>query len=289
MAKRLKLIFLLTVTLMTPLSQADSSILPLRAESLMTEALQALPPWPESMLISGESVHGQKVLHEGEFVVVIYESMPAVIGINEPYPYDEFVRVLEGTVVLTSDSGDRQVYGPNDHFLVPKGWMGTWDMPSPFRELIIVETASWNQSESAIASAFGSKRSAGEADPEVLPLLVDALREETLEALPPWPEGVVVAGLNKHAQKVLHEGEVVAALYGADAARLTVGAPFPYDEYVLVLQGKVVLTSEDGSSQTFVMGEGFLVPKGWTGSWDMPDQYLEKIIVETTAWNEAEG
>jgi len=95
--------------------------------------------------------------------------------------------------------------------------------------------------------------------------------------------------VNKHAQKVLHEGEVVAALYGADAARLMVGAPFPYDEYVLVLQGKVVLTSEDGSSQTFVMGEGFLVPKGWTGSWDMPDQYLEKIIVETTAWNEAEG
>jgi hypothetical protein len=30
MAKRLKLILLLTVTLMTPLSQADSSILPLR-------------------------------------------------------------------------------------------------------------------------------------------------------------------------------------------------------------------------------------------------------------------
>jgi uncharacterized cupin superfamily protein len=289
MAKRLKLIFLLTVTLMSPISQADSSILPLRTESLMTEAVQALPPWPASMLISGESAHGQKVLHEGEFVVVIYESVPAVIGINEPYPYDEFVRVLEGTVVLTSDSGDRQVYGPNDHFLVPKGWMGTWDMPSPFRELIIVETASWNQSESSIASTFDSKRSAGEADPEVLPLLVNALREDTLEALPPWPEGVVVAGVNKHAQKVLHEGEVVAALYGAEAARLTVAAPFPYDEYVLVLKGQVALTSDDGSSQTFGVGDGFLVPKGWTGTWDMPEQYLEKIVVESAAWNEAEG
>jgi uncharacterized cupin superfamily protein len=289
MAKRLKLVFLLTVTLMAPLSQADSSILPLRTESLMTEAVQALPPWPASMLISGESAHGQKVLHEGEFVVVIYESMPAVIGINEPYPYDEFVRVLEGTVVLTSLAGDRQVYGPDDHFLVPKGWMGTWDMPSPFRELIIVETAAWNQSESAIASTFGSKRSTGKPDPEVLPLLVDSLREHTLEALPPWPEGVVVAGVNEHAQQVLHEGEVVAALYGADAARLRVAAPFPYDEYVLVLEGKVVLTSEDGSSQAFGVGDGFLVPKGWTGTWDMPEQYLEKIIVETAAWNEAEG
>jgi uncharacterized cupin superfamily protein len=255
----------------------------------MTESLQALPPWPESMLISGESVHGQKVLHEGEFVVAIYESMPAVIGINEPYPYDEFVRVLEGTVVLTSVAGDRQIYGSDDHFLVPKGWMGTWDMRRPFRELIVVETAAWNQSESTIASTFGSKRPAAKADLEVLPLSVDALREETLEVLPPWPEGVVLAGVNEHAQRVLHEGEVVTVLYGAEAARLNVSEPFPYDEYVLVLRGEVILTSEDGSSQTFGTGDGFLVPKGWTGTWDMSEQYLEKIIVETTAWSAAEG
>lgn len=289
MTKRLTCILVLAVTLMIPLSQADSSILPLRTESLMTEPLQALPPWPENMLMSGESVHGQKVLHEGEFVVAIYESVPAVIGINEPYPYDEFVRVLEGTVVLTSVAGDRQVYGPDDHFLVPKGWMGTWDMPRSFRELIVVETAAWNQSESTIASTFGSKRPAAKADLDVLPLLVDALREETLEVLPPWPEGVVLAGVNEHAQKVLHEGEVVTVLYGAEAARLNVSEPFPYDEYVLVLRGEVILTSEDGSSQTFSTGDGFLVPKGWTGTWDMPEQYLEKIIVETTAWSAAEG
>jgi len=270
-------------------AKAEVSILGLNADQLREMELESIPPWPDELVLSGTNKHWQKILHLGEFVVVLYESEAAVIDVSYPFPYDEYVLVLEGEVILTSTSGERQRYSVGESFVVPKGWMGTWDMPSPFRELIIVETASWNQSESAIASAFGSKRSAGEADPEVLPLLVDALREETLEALPPWPEGVVVAGLNKHAQKVLHEGEVVAALYGADAARLMVGAPFPYDEYVLVLQGKVVLTSEDGSSQTFVMGEGFLVPKGWTGSWDMPDQYLEKIIVETTAWNEAEG
>ena len=111
MAKRLKLISLLVFTLMTPLSQADSSILPLRADSLVAEALQALPPWPASMLISGESVHAQKVLHDGEFVVVIYESMPAVIGINEPYPYDEFVRVLDLARLLFHAQCDLGVAG----------------------------------------------------------------------------------------------------------------------------------------------------------------------------------
>ncbi len=25
-------------------------------------------------------------------------------------------------------------------FLVPKGWMGTWDMPVRYREMIVIET-----------------------------------------------------------------------------------------------------------------------------------------------------
>jgi hypothetical protein len=30
---------------------------------------------------------------------------------------------------------------------VPKGWMGTWDMPVKYREKIIVETKAWNIDE----------------------------------------------------------------------------------------------------------------------------------------------
>ena len=30
-----------------------------------------------------------------------------------------------------------------DTFLVPKGWMVTWDMPFKYREMIIVETRAW--------------------------------------------------------------------------------------------------------------------------------------------------
>ena len=99
----------------------------------------------------------------------------------------------------------------------------------------------------------------------------------------------MLSGANKHGQKVLHSGNVVAALYGAEAARLSVSEPFPYDEYVLVMTGEVTLISDAGRSQTFGVGDSFLVPKGWTGIWDMPGQYLEKIVVETVAWNAAEG
>jgi uncharacterized cupin superfamily protein len=215
--------------------------------------------------------------------------MPAVIDISEPYPYDEYVRVLQGSVVLTSSEGERQSYEAGDAFLVPVGWTGTWEMPTRFRELIIIDRKGWEAVESMIATLFGADPESSTGQTSVLPLLTASLKKAPLDDLPPWPQEVVLSGANEHGQKVLHSGNVVAALYGAEAARLSVGEPFPYDEYVLVLAGEVTLTSDAGQSQTFGEGDSFLVPKDWTGIWDMPGQYLEKIVVETAAWNAAEG
>ena len=268
---------------------AEGDVLSLNTSTLQEMALERIPPWPDEMVLSGTNQHWQKVLHKGEVVVALYEAMPAVIDISEPYPYDEYVRVLEGSVVLTSSEGERQTYVAGDAFLVPVGWTGTWEMPTRFRELIIIDTKGWEAVESMIATLFGADADLSANQTSVLPLLTASLKQAPLEGLPPWPKEVVLSGANEHGQKVLHSGNVVAALYGAEAARLSVSEPFPYDEYVQVLAGEVTLTSDAGHSKTFGMGDSFLVPKGWTGIWDMPQQYLEKIVVETAAWNAADG
>ena len=282
-------VFLAMVGLMSTLVKAEVEVLSLNTKDLQEAALESIPAWPEEMVLSGTNRHWQKVLHEGEFVVALYEAMPAVIDISEPYPYDEYVRVLEGSVILTSSEGDRQSYEAGDAFLVPVGWTGTWEMPTRFRELIIIDRKGWEAVESMIATLFGADPESSTGQTRVLPLLTASLENAALEDLPPWPQEVVLSGANEHGQKVLHSGNVVAALYGAKAARLSVSEPFPYDEYVLVLAGEVTLTSDAGQSQTFGEGDSFLVPKGWTGIWDMPGPYLEKIVVEAAAWNAAES
>ena len=281
--------FLIILSWMSVSVKAEVDVLPLNTSALQEMALESIPPWPDELVLSGTNQHWQKVLHEGEFVVALYEAMPAVIDISEPYPYDEYVRVLEGSVVLTSSLGERQSYEAGDAFLVPVGWTGTWEMPTRFRELIIIDRKGWDAVESMIATLFGADAESSTDQTSVLPLLTASLTQAPLEDLPPWPKEVVLSGANEHGQKVLHSGNVVAALYGAEAARLSVGEPFPYDEYVLVLAGEVTLTTDAGQSQTFGEGNSFLVPKGWTGIWDMPQQYLEKVVVETAAWNAAEG
>ena len=128
-------------------AEAEISVLGLDADQLRAMELETIPPWPDELVLSGTNEHSQKILHEGEFVVVLYESEAAVIDISYPFPYDEYVLVLEGEVILTSTSGEKQRYGVGESFVVPKGWMGTWDMPVKYREKIVVERKAWDESE----------------------------------------------------------------------------------------------------------------------------------------------
>ena len=123
---------------------------------------------------------------------------------------------------------------------------------------------------------------------DVLPLDKDAFRVTELESIPPWPDGTVLSGANKHWQKVIHKGDFVVALYESEAALIDVSYPFSYDEFVTVLEGRVILTSLSGEKQTYEVGDSFLVPKGWQGTWDMPVKFREMIIIETKAWEAGE-
>ena len=136
------LVALFTMALTMPAS-AGPGVLALKPDQLREMELDSIPPWPEGVVASGTNEHWQKVLHEGEYVVTIYEAMPALIKITEPYVYDEYVHVLIGEVTLTSDDGEAQTFRAGDSFNVPKGWTGTWDMPVKFREMIVVETKAW--------------------------------------------------------------------------------------------------------------------------------------------------
>ena len=102
--------------------------------------LESIPPFPAEIVLEGESENWESVIHQGHFVVSVFEASPAVIDISEPFPYDEFVLVLEGEVTLTNVDGGKQTYKEGDTFLVPKGWLGTWDMPVKYREMIVIET-----------------------------------------------------------------------------------------------------------------------------------------------------
>jgi uncharacterized cupin superfamily protein len=120
--------------------RAAPEFLPLDADQMRAMELESIPPFPAEIVLEGTSENWESVIHQGDFVVSVFAASPAIIDINEPFPYDEFVLVLEGEVTLTNLDGGTATYKEGDTFLVPKGWLGTWDMPYKYREMIVIET-----------------------------------------------------------------------------------------------------------------------------------------------------
>ena len=68
--------------------------------------------------------------------VAFWESEAGVLR-SFNYPMDEFIYVLEGNVVTTDADGTRHEFGVGDTFVLPKGWVGTWDMKTHFKKIIV--------------------------------------------------------------------------------------------------------------------------------------------------------
>ncbi|HUF72394.1 MAG TPA: cupin domain-containing protein [Gammaproteobacteria bacterium] len=96
---------------------------------------------------------------------------------------------------------------------------------------------------------------------------------------------------------ILVEGELefeIASLFDGEELRAVVvestpaktdhrNRPLEYDEFVLVLNGKLVLTEQDGTVHEFLPGDAFIVPKGYTGTWEQHGRYRELAVIGAAA------
>jgi uncharacterized cupin superfamily protein len=44
---------------------------------------------------------------------------------------------------------------------------------------------------------------------------------------------------------------------------------YPHDEYCVMISGEVVVTDATGHEETFRRGDSFVIPQGFSGTWDM--------------------
>ncbi len=80
-----------------------------------------------------------------ELVIEVYEDGPATFAVTEPFPFDEFVLVLSGKLILTDAGGQVHEFVAGDSLVVPKGFTGTWKMLGNYRELVAIGTAAYEK------------------------------------------------------------------------------------------------------------------------------------------------
>jgi len=128
---------------------AQSAPVRLDRDKLAGLGLAEYEPYPPEMVLTGRSVHRSHVLFSGEELVVeVYEAEAAKLAITDPFPYDEFIYVLSGKLILTDATGAVSEYAQGESLVVPKGFTGgTWEMLGDFRELVVIEKRAYGRSE----------------------------------------------------------------------------------------------------------------------------------------------
>lgn len=96
--------------------------------------------------------------------------------------------------------------------------------------------------------------------------------------MPPWPEEDILSGVSEHRYKVLYSGDINVAIYEAKPMTLRI-KDYDIDEFVTVVSGTLILTAEGGAPQRFEVGESVLVPKGFTGTWEMQGNFREMVVI----------
>jgi len=82
-------------------------------------------------------------------------------------------------------------------------------------------------------------------------------------------------------------GDVIALVYESKPAKFQLENTL-YDEFIQVQEGTLVLTTlSTGESEKFVAGETLVLPKGWSGTWEMVGgTFRELVVVETKTLTE---
>jgi len=57
-------------------------------------------------------------------------------------------------------------------------------------------------------------------------------------------------------------------------------ADWPYDEFCVLLAGRVVITPQGGVPQEYGQGDAFVIPRGFTGTWDIRETIRKYYAIE---------
>ena len=123
----------------------------------------------------------------------------------------------------------------------------------------------------------------------ILPVTLDQrkLSGEGLSVLPPFIEpGALLAGKSNPRGAVVFRGEeLIAEVYEDDALTMALSEPFPHDEFILVLNGVLILTDASGAERTYTAGDSLVLPKGFTGIWNASANFRELVVIERKVYD----
>ena len=90
-------------------------------------------------ILSGHDSRGwYKSVYAGDIISYVVDLEPEKYELVD-VGFDEFIHVLDGTLILTDQDGHAQQFEAGDFLVLPKGFSGTWETLGNYRELVVIE------------------------------------------------------------------------------------------------------------------------------------------------------
>ena len=168
------------------------------------------------------------------------------VDLAGPYPVDEFMLVLEGTVVMAMPDGSAVTIRAGDAFVIPKGLDCQWRMPEAVRKIFMILDRP--EVEGAANPSLSRVTHVRPLDPSAAPAAEEGVAAERLWFLN--ADGRMSVSVTDHAG-----GRMPAA---AD----------PAHRLVTVVRGRARVASGAGT-QDFGAGDSFYLRAGTPAAWEI--------------------
>ena len=183
----------------------------------------------------------------------------------EPYPVNEFMVLLEGSLDLVCEDGSAQTFRAGDGFVIPKGAMLQWRQPEYVRKFWVIHDDADSPPASARLTALLADPNAG------LPPVTGLEQAPFIGDIPQMGQ------LNLYQDPT---GKFLAGIWECSPIQ-HVPITIERSELMHILTGSGTITNADGVVFEFKAGDTFLVPIGMGYQWQN-HEFVKKLFCSYT-------
>ncbi len=188
----------------------------------------------------------------------------AYTSVMGPYPVNEFMFVLEGSVTMVLSDGCEETISAGQAFIIPKGLVCQWKQPGYIRKYFVI---------------FDDSSGTAVQDPSSLGIIRPRADGSVTEidntnAGPLFISQVPKQGI--HQYYIDPTGQLAAGLWESEPCERD-DIPFDRHELMCILEGSVTLSDGSGEDKVIRAGEAAFVPLGTSRKWKS-DEFVRKFF-----------
>ena len=188
-----------------------------------------------------------------------YEELPG------PYPVDEFMILLEGSLDIENEDGATQTFRAGEGFYIPRGTVLTWKQSEYMRKFWVI-----HEDPDAATAATGLQAQPMDPDAPIPAMTgIDPA---------PFESDVPQMGLRSLYQDP--SGKFLVGVWESSPMK-RIATTIERSELMHILEGSGSITNADGVVFEFSAGDTFLVPVGMGYQWENTE-YVKKLFCSYT-------